>query len=231
MAFSADGRRLVGKDGKIYTATFGAEVTGDGSTALTAGLYLVTAVGGTTDWPTTSGATGATAITAGKLIRIRTGSTITPTTTDKYKPITLTQRCDITSFSMEFSADEIDVTTGCDDLKVYEVGQADMSGSMSGITSIGVTTGPDGFLNQFIDLAAQNGDTSYDVYEAGSEVLYGWFVINSNTSKGDEIGIFAPINVFSSSVGGDLGSAQSFDASFRFAAVSGISNCMYRFAL
>lgn len=230
MAFSGDGRKLTGSDGTVYKVTIGTEVTGNGSLALTPGLYLITQVGGATDWPTTSGATGATAVTAGRIIRIRTGDSIQPTSTDKYKPLTLTQMCDITSFSMPFTANEIDVTTFCDDIMTYEVGKVDMQGSLSGITTIGTTTDNGGFLNQFIDIVRQDHATSIDVFESASSVLFGYFVINKNANKGDELAIFAPINIFGASVGGEMGNAQSFDSNFRIASYAGILPALYRFA-
>jgi hypothetical protein len=230
MAFSGDGRKLTGSDGVVYKVTLGTEVTGNGSTNLPVGLHLITAVGGTTDWPTNSGATGAANVTAGRIVRVRTGDVITPTTTDKYKTLTLTQLCDITSFQMPFTAAEIDVTTFCDDIMTYEVGKVDMQGTLSGITTIGTTTDNGGFLNQFIDIVKQDGDTSIDVFESASSVLFGYFVINKNSNKGDELAIFAPINIFGASVGGEMGSAQSFDSNFRLASYSGILPALYRFA-
>jgi hypothetical protein len=228
MAFLGDGRKLTGSDGLIYKGTLGTEVTGDGIVILN-GLYLVTAVSGTTGWPTAVGA-GSTAITAGRIIKAVTADAIKPKVGDKYKPITLAQMCDITSFTMPFSAAEIDVTTFCDDIMTYEVGKVDMQGTLNGITTIGTTTDPGGFINQFIDVIKQDHNTTYEVYESSSSVLFGYFVINKNTAKGDTLAVFAPINVFGASLGGEMSGAQSFDSSFRLASYAGILPALYRFS-
>lgn len=236
MAFTGDGRKLTGSDGTIYKATFGTEVTGDGIATLPVGIHLITAVAGPTGWPVVSGATGAVAIEAGYLIRARTGVTITPAIGDKYKTVTLSELCDIASWTLPFTADEIETTTFCDLVKTYEVGKTDIAGSVSGITTIGTTTGPGGFLQQFTDIIQQDGSTSMDLFKKESAVLFGYFVANDNTSKGDELAYFAPINVFSASLGGDQGSAQTFDSSVRVASYTDDTGVivrpgLYRFAL
>jgi len=232
MAFTGNGRRLTGRDSKFYGATLGVEVTGNGSLAMPVGLHIVTAVAVASGYPDPTTGEG---ITAGRLIRIRTGDTITPAVGDKYVPLTLTQRCDIVSWSGTMTKAEIDVTTGCDDFSTFEPGLTDFSLSATGMTTIGTTTGPAGWLSQFIDIIEQDGDTSYDVKESSSEILFGWFVVNSNTNKGDEIGIFCPINIYSTSLGGDLGSAQSFETSIRLGSytvgTTAILPALYRFAL
>lgn len=225
--FTGDGRKLTGNDGTVYSGAIGAEQTGDGATALPEGLYLVSAVGDPTGWP--SETTG-DSIRIGDLVKVRSGVTITPETGDKYKAVTLTERCDISSWTLPFTADEIETTTFCDTVKTYEAGKADASGSMSGITTIGTTTDETGFLRQFIDIIKQDGSTSYDVYEQTNEVLFAYLVANKNLSKGDEIAVFAPINIFSASIGGDQAGAQSFDTSFRVASYNGINPALYRFA-
>jgi len=146
--------------------------------------------------------------------------------------ITLTARCDASGVTLPFTADEIETTTFCDGQKTYEVGKTDAQGTISGITTIGTTTDEDGFLGQFIDVIKQDGSTSYDVFEATSEVLFLYFVANKTTSKGDEIAVFLPVNIFSASIGAsDPSSAQSFDTNFRIASYDGVNPALYRFAL
>ena len=98
-------KRLVGKDGEVYAATKGALVEGNGSTALTDGYYIVAAIASTSSALPTG-------LQAGYVFK---GSAeITPAEGDNVIPLTLTKKCDVNNFSVEYSADEIDVTTLCD---------------------------------------------------------------------------------------------------------------------
>jgi hypothetical protein len=231
MAFTGDGQALTGAQGTIYTASLGTEESGDGATALDAGLYLITAVDGTTTgWPANSGADGAADISAGYILRVRDADTITPESGDSYKAITLTERCDVTSWNLPFTADEIEVTSFCDTVKTYAKGKADASGSISGVVKVGTTTGPEGFLRQFIDVVQQDGSTSIDFYDKTSEILLAYLVANKDTSLADEVGLFLPINIFGAGIGGDQASAQSFDGSFRIANYPEVKPALYRFA-
>jgi hypothetical protein len=233
MAFFGDGRKLTGNDGLVYKATLGTEVTGNGATAMPVGLHLVTAVKTTgSGYPASVGGAGAgEGIQAGRLIRIRTGQTVTPTSDDKYIPLTLVTECSLTSFTLPFTAAEIGTTTFCDDIMTYEPGKVDMSGTMEGIVTIGATTGANSFLNRFIDVVQQDGITSYDVYESSPSVYFGYFVVNKTTTKGDELAVFAPINIYAMSLGGGMTDAQSFSSGFRIASYDGILPAAYRFAL
>lgn len=229
MAFFGDGRKLTGNDGIVYQATLGAEVTGDAAAAMPVGLHLVSAVKTTgSGYPVKSTGDG---IAAGRIIRVRTGQSIIPTADDKYIPLTMVKECTLTSFTIPFTAAEIGTTTFCDDIMTYEPGKVDMSGSMEGIVTIGDTTGPSSFLNRFIDVVQQDGITTYDVYESSAAIYFGYFELNKTAAKGDELAIFAPINIFGMSVGGSMTDAQSFSSSFRIASYPGILPAAYRFAL
>lgn len=229
MAFAGDGRKLTGSDATVYTGTLGSEVTGDGTTPMAVGYHVATAV--TDSSPGFPQPTdGGLSIRVGDVIQVRTGQTITPVAAESWKPITLSELCDISSFTMPFAADEIETTTFCDIIKTYEVGKVDVSGTMSGITTIGTTTDQTGFLGQFIDIIRQDGAVSYDVFAQNSALLFGYFVANKNQTKGDEIAVFAPINIFGASIGGDQASAQTFDTSFRFASSDDVNPALYRFS-
>lgn len=229
MAFNGDGQALVGDDGKVYSATLGVETTGDGSTPLPVGFYLVTAVGGTTGWPA-SVASGAADITAGYIVRVQTGETITPSATDKYKALTLTARCDVQDWSGSWTRSEIDVTTLCDTQTVYAAGKADFTGTINGVTKIGTTTGPNGFLRQFITIIQQDGDTSIDLYEQTQEILFAYLVMKESDTQTDEQALFLPIEIYGAGVGGTIGSAQTFTSSFRIANSADVKPALYRFA-
>jgi hypothetical protein len=229
MAFSGDGRKLTGSDGTIYKGELGAEIAGDGVTALPEGEYIVTSVAGTSSFP--APALGGTTIRVGDYLVVKSGDTITPAVDDDVKPVTLSELCDVTSWTLPFTKEEIETTTFCDDIKTYETGKADAQGTLSGITTIGTTTDEGGFLNQFIDVIKQDGDTSYDVFESSADLLLAKLVANKNNNKGDDIFVFAPVNVYGASIGGDQASAQTFDSNFRFASSAEVNVGLYRVAV
>ena len=214
MAFTGDGTRFVGDDGFVKKATFGAEILGDGLTPLPVGDYLVIKVAASSGFPSN---TDGTAIAAGDVIKVQTGITITPNTDDDVVTLELSNQCDLSSWQMEFSKDEIEVTTLCDSVKTYRAGKSDMSGTLNGVFIAGTSDDKDGNLRQFIDIARQDGSTSWDRYEQSESIPLGYFYVNNDTSIADEMVVIAPFQLFGYGLGGEIGSAQSFSSSFRFA--------------
>lgn len=218
MAFSGAGQKFVGDDGYVQFAAFGAEIAGDGGTALPVGTYLVTKVAASSGFPSASGTGEATA--AGDVLVIETGITVTPESGDNVVTLTLTDQCDLSSWTMAFSKSEIDVSTLCDSVMKYRAGKADMQGSMNGVFTVDTTDAVDGKLREFIDIAKQDGGTSFDRYSQQENVLLGFFYLNNDTNIADKMYVVAPFQLYGESIGGEMGSAQSFSASFRFANLS-----------
>lgn len=213
MAFFGDGQKFVGDDGLVQKATFGAVVNGDGATPLPTGLYLVLAVAAVSGFPpNTVGAD----IAVGDFLLVDAGVAIVPQVGDVVVTVTVEDLCDISSFTIPFEKASIDVTTLCDTIKKYRSGKADMNGSMNGIFTAGISDEADGFLRQFIRIAKQDGSTSFDSYAQQDSILLGIFYINANSNIADRMAIIAPFILFGYSVGGEMGSAQSFKSSFRF---------------
>ena len=195
-------KRLVGKDGEVYAATKGALVEGNGSTALTDGYYIVAAVA------STSSALPA-GLQAGYVFK---GSAkITPAEGDNVIPLTLTRKCDITNFSVEYSADEIDVTTLCDTQRSYRAGFTDATGTLEGITTINVS---EYLMSKFIPIVTQTGET-VEVTEIDGETLIMRLVLNKPSAGGDVMSYFAPIAVTSYNIGATVDDAQTYTANFR----------------
>jgi hypothetical protein len=217
MAFFGDGARFVGDDGLLKKGTFGAVINGDAITALPVGLYLVLAKAAVSGFPP---ATVGTAIAAGDFLDVKAGDGIIPAVGDVVVTVTTEDLCDISSFTIPFTKEEIDVTTLCDTIKKYRDGKADMNGSMNGIFTAGISDDVDGFLRQFIKIAKQDGGTSFDSYAQQSSILLGVFVINKNTNIADKMAIIAPFTLFGYSVGGEMGAPQSFKSSFRFSTMN-----------
>lgn len=195
-------KRLVGKDGEVYAATKGALVEGNGSTALTDGYYIVAAVASTSS-----------ALPAGlKAGYVFKGSAeITPAEGDNVIPLTLTKKCDITNFSVEYSADEIDVTTLCDTQRSYRAGFTDATGSLEGVTTINVS---EYLMSKFIPIVTQTGET-VKVTEIDGGTLIMRLVLNKQSVGGDVMSYFAPIAVTSYNIGATVDDAQTYTANFR----------------
>lgn len=195
-------KRLVGKDGEVYAATKGTLVEGNGSTALTDGYYIVAAIA------STSSALPA-GLQAGYVFK---GSAeITPAEGDNVIPLTLARKCDITSFSVEYSADEIDVTTLCDTQRSYRAGFTDATGTLEGVTTIGIS---EYLMEKFIPIIEQTGET-VEVTEINGDALIVRLVLNKQTAGGTVMSYFAPIALTSYNIGASVDDAQTYTANFR----------------
>jgi hypothetical protein len=219
MGFEGNGQRFTGDDGFLKRGTYSTEIPGDGTTPLPVpAVYLVTAVAGTSSFPAT--ALGGTAIAPGDFLDLKTGDAITPAVGDDVVLVTLEDQCDISSWGMEFTKEEIETTTLCDAVKVYRAGKADMSGTMNGIFTAGLSDAVDGNLREFIRIAKQDGDQSFDSFAQQESVLLGFFYINNDANLADRMYVIAPYQLFGNALGGEIGSPQSFTAPFRFASSS-----------
>lgn len=214
MAFNGDGQKLVGDDGFLQLATFGTEIPGDGATPLPVGTYLITKVAGTSAFP--APALGGSAAAEGDIITIVTGDSVTPAVDDDVVTLTLADKCDVSDWTMEFSKEEIEVTTLCDAVKKYRAGKADMTGTFNGVFLTGTTDGEDGPLRQFIRIVKQDGDTSYDSFDQQEAILLAFFYVNNDTASTDKMWVAAAIQLYGESLGGEIGSAQTFSSPFRF---------------
>lgn len=220
MAFVGNGQKLIGDDGTIFDAIAGSEAEGDGATPLAEGHYLITAVAGSSGWPGTSGASGAEQVGVGRIIEVRaTDTAITPETGDKYIPLTMTELCDISSWNVAFAGDEVEVTTFCNEFKLYRAGKDDANGTLSGIFTIGTTDKVTGLAlaNNFIDIVKQDGGDTIDVHQKVKGAKLARLVLNKEFDIGDYFEMWAPIDLIGFNLGAEQGAnAQAFDSNFRF---------------
>lgn len=195
-------KRLVGKDGEVYAATKGALIEGNGSTALTDGYYIVAAVASTSSALPTG-------LQAGYVFK---GSAeIIPAEGDNVIPLTLTRKCDVRSFTVEYSADEIDVTTLCDTQRSYRAGFTDATGTLEGVTTIGLS---EYLMEKFIPIIEQTGET-VEVTEINGDALIVRLVLNKQSAGGTVMSYFAPIALTSYNIGASVDDAQTYTANFR----------------
>ena len=214
-------KRLIGKDGKVYTLTKGTETT---TGALAEGYYVVTAVATSASGLPTGISAGYpfyTAATTGQIITLGTG--------DKVKKLTLTEQCDIKSASLEFTNEEVDVTTLCDSTKVYRAGYSEAQGSLEGVTTIGVS---ETFINKFIDTVRQAADGASTVISAvNGDPLFAMIEVNSeSTNTEDTAAYFAPITMLSYNAGAQIDGDQAFTSSFRITTDADIKACFFELA-
>ena len=195
---------LVGDFGSFFTGTFGAEIVAL-ATLADGTWYLVTAVDA-------SSAFGANAL-PGYLIR--GDGVITLVGDDTAKPLTLTELCDIQDWSLEFSKDEIEVTSLCDDQKVFLPGKSDVSGSANGVFKIGTTDLDDGIQNAFVDIVRASG--TYDIDLINDSIVYVQLETQGLTTAGEtQQFYFAPITFSTFGQGAVVGEKQGFTSAFKF---------------
>ena len=225
MAFNGNGVRLAGDDGALQKASFGAEILGDGLAALPVPTvssvyfaYLVIKIAAASAFP--APALGGDSIISGDILILKQGDSITPATDDNVVTLDLADRCDISSWGLEFSAAEIDATTLCDKIMKYIKGKVDASGTMAGVFVTGTTDSTDGFLREFIDIKKQDGDVSFDTFLKEDTIPLGFFYVNKKVSKADLMIVITPFQLYGESLGGELGTAQTFSSPFRPAALS-----------
>ncbi|MCP4373653.1 MAG: hypothetical protein GY797_36970 [Deltaproteobacteria bacterium] len=197
---------LIGKYGKYASAAVGTDVSTGTLTANA--LYIVVTIGGTSTLPT--------GVEVGYAF-VAAGTEDISSSGDVVKPLTLTDQCDITSWSMEFSKDEVEVTTLCSDFKKYLDGRTDTTGSAEGIYTIGRTDTDGGLANKFYDIVRQagaGGTVTIDKID-DSEIVAILYLQKDQTAGETEQFFIVPASVttFGNSV--TLADAQTFSSSFR----------------
>lgn len=210
------GTILQGSDGKLVKVVLGTELEGDDSKDLS----TLGAPAGTTKYQIT--AIAETSVFAAGYevgdIFWDDGSTLVLKTGDKVKPLAETDQCDVQNWGLEFSRDEIEVTTLCDNNKVYLGGKSDITGSLAGVFKIGTTDADGGFLNNFISIITDSIGSSATINDIDQSDIYVELVKQKSETSGDIFEMYyAPIVITSFSDGAEEGSAQSFSANFRTA--------------
>ena len=204
-------KRLVSTDGALAKATKGTEITGNSSTALTEGWYVATTILG-------SGSGLPDGIETGYFFYASTAAAITPATGEKVLPITFSTMCDITSATIEYSKGEVDVTTLCDEIKVYRGGMVDASGTIEGITTIGVTDQSGGIIQKFISTIRQDSDLEgVTITTVDDDPIFLQLKINKESTNGEDVAFFFfPATILGYSAGATVGdNAQTFSSNFR----------------
>ncbi|PNX49894.1 MAG: hypothetical protein BV457_00205 [Thermoplasmata archaeon M9B1D] len=200
-------KKLNELDGNLASVSLGAEIEGDGVTPLSAGYYVITAVGSPSGLPTNA--------EAGYPFYSDTG--ITPETGDKVKPMTFTNLCDVQNASLEFAKDEIEDTTICDRVKTYKFGRSDITGTIEGVMTVGLTDLANSFMNKVIDIVSQSADLStLIISKIDNTKIYLQLEVNKESINDEPTSFYLlPVVLGGFSAGISQGEAQTFSSNFR----------------
>lgn len=219
----AEELELIGDDSQIFTgALSGTELTGDNTKTLdelaggTAGsgagkgMYIITEfASGTTFWPE--------GMEVGELFPA-VGTEILKTG-DKCKKLDLSQIADASGWSLQITRTEVDVTRLKDSFKKYRYGKKDASGTLNSIFTIGVTDKATGLVGQTMKLFKKIGNTITVTIPNDQNLYFLGYVRKTETGGETEDFVFGQITMSNITLGGQSGSAQSYDSSFRLTGV------------
>lgn len=143
------------------------------------------------------------------------GSTFTAT--DSAKLTTFTEIADITSFTLEYSADEIEVTVLADEVKKYRRGKTDMSGTVEGINIISEMNKAGSFINRFMKIVSATAGNVATLNEIDGSALYCQFYIQKDSLTVGETHafLFAQVDLYGTSLGASVADAQSWSSNVR----------------
>jgi hypothetical protein len=211
----AEKERLIGTDGKLMKVSLGTEVVGDGADDLD---DLMTPASGAGWWQITALAAEDSVFASGLAVGdlFWNNGTLVPEIGDKAKLLTETEMSDVEGFSLSISRSEVDVTTLSDTVKRYRGGKIDMSGTVSGITEIGVTDSAGWVLNNFIRKISQAAAGTVTVSEIDDSPIYLKGVLQKDTSAGEnEVFVWARVTLLGTEIKAEGEDKQSWSGNFR----------------
>jgi hypothetical protein len=216
----AENKTLVGDDSMIFTGDLGAtEYTGDGAETIadlttaepkanTAGhiMCIITAIAATDSiFPD--------GLKTGELFPAR--GTEVPAAGDKFRVLILSHVADASSWGLSITQAEIDVTRLNDRFRKYRLGKKDAQLTLSSIFTTGESDNKGGVINRNMKLFKRTGAT-VNVEDEANRALY-MIGYTNKAALPEEIEdfIFCQIYLYNVTLGGQSGSAQSYDASGR----------------
>ena len=207
MATIAGKDRLVGADATLYKGTIPSAATTSGS-MIEGGIYKIATISGTTVFP------------AGFEVGdyFLGDSTKTLTAGNSAYLIAAEEAADVTEFSIEFSADEIEVTTLPDDVKKYRRGKTDLSGSISGINFVSEMKKAGSIANRFlrtVTVTSGYGTATMNLVD-GDQLVGVFYLQKDSTSVNETTAILvAEIELFGYNLGASVGDAQNWESGLR----------------
>jgi len=216
-------KTLVGDDSMIFTGDLGVVLEGDGDKTIAelagtqdsaAGIQRVMCV-------ITTRATDSmfpTGINAGELFPAL--GTEVPAVGDKFRILNLTHVADASGWSLSVTQGEIDVTRLIDRFRKYRLGKKDAQLSLTSIFTLGISDKAGGVINRNMKLVTHSEDGSYTVTEEANRALYMLGYVNKAAlSEETDAFVFCQIYLYNVRLGGQSGSAQSYDAAGRLTGI------------
>jgi hypothetical protein len=200
--------KLIGNDGKFATVALGSPIIA-AATLVDGEYYSVIAVDDSTALPT-----GVSALSV-----FMADGTETLVGDDSVYHLKQSDSCDITSWSLDNSLAEIDVSTLCDTENKYRAGRGDNTGSIEGIYTVGTTDVVAGMLNRFSIISSQ-AEAGGAVTETAinNDPMYVMLYLQKDDTAGETVEFYlAPITLLGFNNGITGTDAQSFSSSFRIA--------------
>lgn len=200
-------KQLSDLNAELATMTKGTLITGDGSTPLAAGWYLVNAKA------TSSALPSGTTLKVPFYTSETTGHIVTPAIGDKVYPITFTCRADCQGVNLDLTKDELESTVLCSEVKTYLAGRVDASGSFNGVTTVGVS---EDLAGKFFDSVVQETDGTQTMTSINNEPIFLQISTNKASIAGESIEFYLfPAILLSFTAGADNGAIQTFETNFR----------------
>lgn len=199
--------RLVGADASFFKATVASTATTSGN-MVAGSFYKIATVSGTTVFPS--------GYAAGDIFLGDSAKTLS--STNSAYLLTSAEAFDVNSFNIEYSADEIEVTTLSDQIKKYRKGKSDMSGTVEGINFISEMSKVGSFLNRFMRTASATAtNVVATLNPVVSSDIFGVFYLQDDGTTTGETQAFmvAQVEFYGYSLGAAVGDAQSFSSGIR----------------
>jgi hypothetical protein len=205
---------LIGDDGTVFTSDeLEKEIAGNGTSKLEKpGRYIITARGADSYFP--AGLDIGEAFPSDGSDVLKAG--------DKARRIPLEEAADITGWKFEVSRDQVDTTRLKDTFKKFRPGKRDANGTMNMIFTLGVTDRAGGLVDQMMKTVRKK-DNSIAVKDVSGRPLYFVGYVRKTDIPGEtEAFVFGQVHLYNISFGGQSGSAQSFDSSFKLTGIDPI---------
>lgn len=136
------------------------------------------------------------------------------TTGDEVNPLPMTERESVKSFSIELSRNKIDTSTLKDKQKTYRMGKADVSGSMTMVTTVGENLVSDRFMDR-MNVDNTGGSPARTIQRMIAKPFYFVGFLQKDDSTGEkQIAVVGKVDVESNTEGAEAESAQQSDVSF-----------------
>jgi hypothetical protein len=214
-------KTLVGDDSMIFTGDLGVtEYTGDGTDTiaeLTAAAPDAKITGNIMCVITAFAASSSifpAGLKEGDLFPAK--GTEVPAAGDKFRLLNLAHVADAASWSLSITQAEIDVTRLNDRFRKYRLGKKDAQLTLSSIFTTGESDNPGGVINRNMKLIKRAASGTITVTDEANRALY-MLGYTNKAALPEEIEdfVFCQIYLYNMTLGGQSGSAQSYDASGR----------------